>query len=148
MAARLKSDKLAEDAEFKKREEERSKNNPAETVKKEEVKPTENVMEEPITSKGVKYSDIIVGDKRLEDILSEKKLTEPEKKQVREVFSRHIDYFKFDKYGHRGQQHGRTDQHLRRDFVSGGIFQIHDFFAFALGGTTAVFRAGAVFSLC
>jgi len=47
----------------------------------------------------VKYSDIIVGDKRLEDILSEKKLTEPEKKQVREVFSRHIDYFKFDKEG-------------------------------------------------
>jgi len=70
-----------------------------EPVVKEEVKPTENVMEEPITSKGVKYSDIIVGDKRLEDILSEKKLTEPEKKQVREVFSRHIDYFKFDKEG-------------------------------------------------
>ena len=49
--------------------------------------------------RGVKYSDIIVGDKYLEDILSNNKLSEEEKKQVREVFSRGVDYFKFDKEG-------------------------------------------------
>jgi len=48
---------------------------------------------------GVKYSDIIVDDKYLEDILSDNKLSEEEKKQVRDVFARAVDYFKFDKEG-------------------------------------------------
>jgi hypothetical protein len=53
----------------------------------------------PTSLRGVKYSDIIVGDKYLEDILSDNKLSEEEKQQVREVFARGVDYFKFDKEG-------------------------------------------------
>jgi hypothetical protein len=65
----------------------------------EEVK-AESVGGDAGTSlRGVKYSDIIVGDKYLEDILSDNKLSEEEKKQVREVFARGVDYFKFDKEG-------------------------------------------------
>jgi len=53
----------------------------------------------PTSLRGVKYSDIIVGDKHLEDILSDNKLSEDEKQQVREIFARGVDYFKFDKEG-------------------------------------------------
>ncbi len=48
--------------------------------------------------KGVKYADIVVGDKYLEDILSDNKLSENEKQEVREVFDV-VGYFKFDKSG-------------------------------------------------
>jgi hypothetical protein len=54
---------------------------------------------EPTSLRGVKYSDIVVGDKYLEDILSDNKLSEDEKQQVREIFARGVDYFKFDKEG-------------------------------------------------
>ena len=53
----------------------------------------------PTSLRGVKYSDIVVGDKHLEDILDENKLSDAEKNQVREIFSRGVDYFKFDKEG-------------------------------------------------
>lgn len=46
---------------------------------------------------GVKYEDIIVGDKRLEDILDEYGLSESEKNIIREAFSRGVRYFEFDK---------------------------------------------------
>jgi hypothetical protein len=52
---------------------------------------------EPTTLTGVSYSDIVVGDKYLEDILSDNNLSEDEKQQVREIFRRGIYYFKFDK---------------------------------------------------
>ena len=52
---------------------------------------------EPTTLTGVRYSDIVVGDKYLEDILSDNNLSEDEKQQVREIFRRGIYYFKFDK---------------------------------------------------
>jgi len=60
--------------------------------------PTEE-KKEPISLRGVKYSDIVVGNKYLEDILSDNNLSDDEKKEVREIFSRNVDYFKFDKEG-------------------------------------------------
>lgn len=55
--------------------------------------------EQAITLTGVKYSDIVVGDKYLEDILSENNLTNSEKGTIRDLFSRGVNYFTFDKEG-------------------------------------------------
>jgi len=60
---------------------------------------TDTAQDEPTSLRGVKYSDIIVGDQRLDDILDENNLTNLEKDKVRDIFSRGVDYFKFDKEG-------------------------------------------------
>ena len=55
--------------------------------------------EQTTTLTGVKYSDIVIGDKYLEDIISENNLNDSEKRTVRDIFSRYIKYFSFDKEG-------------------------------------------------
>lgn len=51
------------------------------------------------TITGVNYEDIVVGNDRLEDILEKNNLSNDEKNSIRDVFSRGIEYFKFDKEG-------------------------------------------------
>lgn len=62
----------------------------------QEIKPSENNQQEKVNFNGVKYSDIFIGGKGLQDILDDNKLSEEEKDKVREIFRRHINYFKFD----------------------------------------------------
>lgn len=73
---------------------------PTKEGKQEEVKKRINritARDGETSLRGVKYSDIIIDNKYLEDILSDNKLSENEKGQVRELFARGVDYFKFDK---------------------------------------------------
>ena len=65
----------------------------------EELTAQASLEENGVSLRGVKFSDIVVDDKYLEDILDDNKLSDEEKKQVREVFTRGVTYFKFDKEG-------------------------------------------------
>lgn len=47
--------------------------------------------------RGVKYSDIFIGNKSLTDILDKSKLSIPEKTQIKDIFKRGVTYFKFNK---------------------------------------------------
>ena len=48
--------------------------------------------------RGVKYSDIVIGGKFLDEVLDENNLSEEDKKIIREqLFDRNIEYFDFDK---------------------------------------------------
>jgi hypothetical protein len=67
--------------------------------KEKELTVQASLEENGVSLQGVKFSDIVVDDKYLEDILDENKLSDEEKKQVREVFTRGVTYFKFDKEG-------------------------------------------------
>ena len=74
------------------------------SLKSELPKQKENVGEEVVTTRaknktltGVKYEDIVIGDKRLEDILDDNNLSDYEKDKVRDIFSRGINYFEFNK---------------------------------------------------
>jgi hypothetical protein len=67
--------------------------------KEKELKAQASLEENGVSLRGVKFSDIVVDDKYLEDILDDNKLSDEEKKQVREVFTRGVTYFKFDKEG-------------------------------------------------
>lgn len=49
---------------------------------------------EDVNMRGVKFSDIFIGDTLLEDLITT--LSEEDKRQVKEIFSRGIDYFKFN----------------------------------------------------
>lgn len=66
-----------------------------ESIPKEEVKSEEKIDGEPKSMYGARYSDVVVGNKRLEDILDEHKLSEEEKGILRSAF-RNVDYFKFN----------------------------------------------------
>ncbi len=65
--------------------------------------------ESPKNFRGVKYSDIFVGGKGLEDILDDNKLSDSEKNTVRDIFSRNMDYFKFDKAAEQRFQEGAAN---------------------------------------
>lgn len=64
--------------------------------KQKAIKPTPESDDNLVNRKGVKYSNIFIGDKGLEDIIDDNKLTKKEKEIVRGIFERHISYFEFN----------------------------------------------------